>query len=128
DAPWCWDQISLTAAIAEVLPVPAGPMTADTPASEVSSPRQAWILSALRGWPPAMETLASWLLTWRGSEPGPAGWVAASRMTGSWAMMEAVVEVLALGPWSTTGRPRLATATSLVSSPIIDRSGVRATA
>src|SRR5699024_26917 len=48
-SPWWCSQISLTADIAEVFPVPAGPMTADKPASEVNTAWHAWILSSLRG-------------------------------------------------------------------------------
>src|SRR5699024_4637601 len=91
DEPWCCDQMSLTAAIADVLPVPAGPMTADRAASEVSNPRHARSLSALSGWPPAIETVASCVSTRCAFNPCPAEWVAASMMNCSWSMMVAVV-------------------------------------
>src|SRR5699024_2526860 len=126
--PWWCSQISLTADIADVFPVPAGPVTADKPVSEVSTAWHACTLSSLRGWPPAMRAWANCWATVFSSKPWPADWVAVSMTNCSWSMMVAVVYTPAVAWWSNTDRPRLATATSVVSGLMVDRSGVSDTA
>src|SRR5699024_7806970 len=77
-SPWRCDHTSLSADIVEVLPVPAGPMTAEIVDAEVNTDRQAAYWSRLSVWPPARRTPSSWVCMSSSAKPWPVVSVAAS--------------------------------------------------